>query len=113
MRERGRRVVLTLDLAEDAALQAEYRRHHAAVPPEIVQSIGDSGILAMEIYNLGRRLVMVLEVSPEFTFERKAELDRANSTVQEWEKLMWEYQRALPEAQPGEKWIPMEKIFDY
>jgi len=24
---------------------------------------------------------------------------------------MWKFQKALPEAQPGEKWLPMERIF--
>jgi L-rhamnose mutarotase len=32
--------------------------------------------------------------------------------VQEWEKLMWKYQQALPSAKLGEKWILMEKIFE-
>jgi L-rhamnose mutarotase len=29
----------------------------------------------------------------------------------QWEKLMWEYQEALPTARPGEKWVLMNKIF--
>ena len=33
------------------------------------------------------------------------------SKVQEWETLMWSYQKALPTAAPGEKWVRMEKIF--
>jgi len=32
--------------------------------------------------------------------------------VQEWEKLMWKYQQALPKAKPGEKWVLMNKIFE-
>ncbi len=39
-------------------------------------------------------------------------MDNANPKVQEWEKLMWKYQQALPVAKPGEKWILMNKIFD-
>lgn len=27
------------------------------------------------------------------------------------EKLMWKFQKALPEAKPGEKWLLMERIF--
>jgi hypothetical protein len=27
------------------------------------------------------------------------------------EQLMWRFQRVLPEAKPGEKWLPMESIF--
>ena len=25
---------------------------------------------------------------------------------------MWGFQKALPHAAPGQKWVPMEKIFD-
>ena len=39
-------------------------------------------------------------------------MDRNNERVQEWEKLMWQYQQVLPTATPGEKWMLMEKIFD-
>jgi len=31
--------------------------------------------------------------------------------VQEWERLMWEYQQPLPQAKAGEKWRLMERIF--
>jgi L-rhamnose mutarotase len=31
--------------------------------------------------------------------------------IAEWETLMWRYQRALPHAAPGEKWMPMRRIF--
>jgi L-rhamnose mutarotase len=65
----------------------------------------------LEIYLRGTRMFMVLEVAENFSFERKAEADRKNPKVQEWENLMWKFQKALPEAQPGEKWLPMERIF--
>jgi L-rhamnose mutarotase len=54
---------------------------------------------------------MVLEVDETFSFERKAEADGANPKVQEWENLMWKFQKALPQARPGEKWLLMERIF--
>jgi L-rhamnose mutarotase len=50
-------------------------------------------------------------VNDSFSFEKKAAADQTNSKVQEWEILMWKFQQALPGAQPGEKWLPMERIF--
>jgi L-rhamnose mutarotase len=38
-------------------------------------------------------------------------MDANNARVQEWEKLMWSFQKPLPWAKEGEKWIMMEKIF--
>ena len=103
---------LTLDLKEDAALIAAYEDHHQKVWPEIIQSITGSGIIQLQIYRLGNRLVMLLEANDTFSFEEKAKLDATNNKVQEWENLMWQYQQALPLAKPGQKWVLMTKIFD-
>ncbi len=106
-----RRYCLALDLKDDPALIAEYKRYHEKIWPEIQKSIVDSGIENMEIYILGNRLFMVMETDENFSFDAKSATDRENPMVQEWERLMWKYQQALPQAKPGEKWTLMEKIF--
>jgi L-rhamnose mutarotase len=106
-----RRYCLTLDLKDDPQLIAEYKRHHEKIWPEITKSIKDTGVLDLEIYLHGTRMFMILEVDETFSFEKKAEADRTNPKVQEWENLMWKFQKALPEARPGEKWLLMEQIF--
>ncbi len=107
----NRRFCLTLDLKNDPALIAEYKRYHQNIWPEIRQSIKDSGIEDMEIYLQGTRMFMIMEVNEGFSFEAKGLADFRNPKVQEWEKLMWNFQQSLPEAKPGEKWLLMEKIF--
>lgn len=106
-----KRYCLALDLKNDPALIQEYEEHHRNVWPEILGSIKSSGIEHMEIYRAGNRLFMILEVSDEFSFGKKAKEDAENQKVVEWEQLMWKYQQALPFAKPGEKWVLMEKIF--
>jgi len=106
-----RRYCLTLDLKDDPTLIAEYKRYHQKIWPEITQSIKNAGVENLEIYLLGTRLFMILEVRPSFSFEAKAKADQANPKVGEWEELMWKFQRPLPQAQPGEKWLLMERIF--
>ena len=106
-----KRYCLTLDLKNDPKLIADYKRYHEKIWPEITKSIKDSGIVNMEIYQLGTRLFMVMEVNENFSFEAKAQADRQNPKVQEWEKLMWKFQKPLPGAKPGEKWLLMDRIF--
>jgi L-rhamnose mutarotase len=106
-----RRYCLTLDLKDDPKLIAEYKRYHEKIWPEITRSIKDSGIEDMQIYLLGTRMFMIMEVNNTFSFEKKTEADRRNPRVQEWEQLMWKFQQALPQAKLGEKWLLMDRIF--
>ena len=107
----AKRYCLTLDLKDDPALIAEYKRYHEKIWPDITRSIRDAGIEDLEIYLHGTRMFMIIEAADDFSFELKAAMDRANPKVQEWEQLMWKFQKALPEAREGEKWLAMERIF--
>lgn len=55
-------------------------------------------------------MFMIMDVNDSFSFEAKARADRDNPKVRHW-GLMWKLQQALPDAAPGEKWLPMERIF--
>ncbi|WP_223550684.1 L-rhamnose mutarotase [Aestuariivivens sp. NBU2969] len=107
-----KRYCLALDLKNDPKLISEYKTYHKNVWPEITKSIKDSGIEDAEIYCVGNRLFMILEVNDTFSFDKKGQMDTNNPKVQEWETLMWNYQQALPIAKKGEKWLLMEKIYE-
>lgn len=107
-----RRYCLTLDLKNDPALIAEYKHYHEGIWAEITESIRSSGVEDMEIYLLGTRMFMIMDVNETFSFEAKAKADLADPKVREWEELMWKFQQPLPSAKPGEKWQLMEKIFE-
>jgi L-rhamnose mutarotase len=106
-----KRYCLTLDLQDDPKLIAEYKHHHENVWPEIANTIKHAGIESMEIYLFASRLFMIMEVNDNFSFEAKAKADRENPKVQEWENLMWKFQKPLPGSKSGEKWMLMERIF--
>ena len=106
-----RRFCLTLDLKDDPKLIDEYKRHHQKIWPEITRNIKDAGIEDMEIYLLGTRIFMIIDVNESFSFEAKTKADRINPRVQEWESLMGTFQKPLPQAKPGEKWLLMERVF--
>ncbi len=107
----SRRYCLTLDLKDDPKLIAGYKHHHERIWPEVTKSLKDSGIHDLEIYLRGTRMFMILEVDERFSFENKARADAKNPKIREWEKLMWKFQKPLPDARPGEKWLLMERIF--
>ncbi len=103
---------LFLDLVDDEELIRQYEEYHLDVWPEVIQSLRDAGIREMEIYRAGDRLAMVIETDEGFSFEEKNEADKANPKVQEWEQLMWKFQKSLPVAGPGAKWVMGKNVFE-
>ena len=108
-----KRYVQTLELKDDSALIAEYRRRHSREESwkEIRDGIREVGILEMEIYILGTRLVMVVETPLNFDWDsamaRLATLPRQ----QEWEDYMAMFQQCAEGASCDEKWQMMERFF--
>lgn len=107
------RHVLLIDLIDEAEAIAQYEAWHAAraLPPAIGASIREAGVLSMDIYRSGNRLVMLMETGPDFDPEAKAAADAANPLVQIWEAQMDSVQRPLPWAVPGAKWTAAAPIF--
>ena len=107
-----KRYCLTLDLKDEPALIVEYKRYHEHVWPEITRSLKDAGVLDMEIYLLGTRMFMIMEVGEGFSFAKKAKMDSDNPKVREWEELMGKFQNPPPNASPVERWQLMERVFE-
>ena len=73
----------------------------------VIEHIRASGITDMQIWRTGDRLFMIAETTDDYP--RPIETP---PEVRHWEELMWRFQRPLPHAATGEKWISMKRIFD-
>ena len=108
-----KRYVQTMDLKDDPELIAEYKRRHSRTEawPEIRAGIREVGILDMQIFILGTRLVMIVETPVDFEWDsamaRLAMLPRQ----QEWEDYMAIFQQCAEGATSDEKWQMMERMF--
>ena len=107
------RLTYALDLRDDPEVIAKYEAWHRAdnIWPSVVESLRASGLTNLEIFRTGNRLFLIIEAPDEFSAQAKATADAANADVQAWEQLMWSFQRALPWSAPGQKWVPMQRIF--
>jgi L-rhamnose mutarotase len=106
------RHVLTVNLRDDPAAIAAYRDHHRRVWPEVVESLRQAGVQRMDIHLLGRRVVMIVEVTDGADLRRTlAAHQSSNGRVEEWERLMKSLQEPAPDAPPGEWWALMEPVF--
>ena len=108
-----KRYVQTMDLKDEPALIARYRRAHSEEEswPEIREGIRQVGILEMEVYLIGHRLVMVVDTPIDFNWDaamaRLATLPRQA----EWEAFVAQFQKCDASATSDEKWQMMERIF--
>lgn len=105
--------VLICDLKDEPEAIEAYVACHREVSPEILDSIRMAGILEMSIYRWKNRLTMLIKTTNEFSFDKKAKLDLANSKVQEWERFVGQFQTNLPGTPPNWRWALMERIFAY
>ena len=102
-----------LDLKNDPALIAEYKKRHSPgyYWKEIGEGIRAVGILNMEIYLLDNHLFMIVDTPVDFdwksAFDKLATLPRQA----EWERYMANFQEADPNATSDEKWKLMELMF--
>jgi L-rhamnose mutarotase len=107
-----KRYVLTVDLKDDPAAIAQYRRYHQAVWPEVQASLRRVGVRSMDIYGLGRRLTMVMETRDDFDLSASfADHAVSSSRCAELEELMKTFQEAPPGARPGDLWARMDPVF--
>lgn len=108
-----KRFCQTLDLRENPDLIATYRRLHSreGIWPEILQGIREVGILEMEIYLLGTRLFMIVEMPQELEWDEVMSRLATLPKQAEWEALTAQYQQAEATATSDAKWKMMERIF--
>ena len=104
--------VLTVNLKDDPGVIETYRDYHRRVWPEVLESLRTVGVERMDIYQLGRRLVMLLELTDGLDYRRAfATLMASSPRVAEWERLMKSLQEPSPDAPAGEWWAVMEQVF--
>ena len=104
--------VFTINLKDDPKIIESYRRYHRDVWPEVQQSLRRFGVERMDIYLLGRRLVMVVEMREGVDYRDAFRLHSTSSQrVAQWEQLMKSFQEPVSGAAPDEWWAAMEPVF--
>jgi L-rhamnose mutarotase len=103
---------LTLDLKKDETAISEYRRYHVKIWPEVRDSLIEAGVIDMEIYLMGTRLFMIMDVSDAFSLSAKGAADAVNAKVQDWERLMHGFQQRLPQSGAENWWVVMDRVFN-
>ena len=108
-----KRYVQFLEISDNEELIAQYRKWHSEEYnwPEIRQGIRQVGILEMEIYILGNRLVMIVDAPADFRWDEAMDRLATLPRQAEWEAFVAKFQGCDADARSDEKWQPMERMF--
>ena len=108
-----KRYVQFLEISDDPELIAQYRKWHSKEYSwkEIREGIRAVGILEMEIYILGNRLVMIVDVPANFQWQDAMDRLATLPRQAEWEAFVAKFQGCSADARSDEKWQPMERMF--
>ena len=91
----------------------EYRKHHQAVWPEVLEDIRRAGITEYTIFHYDGWLFSYFELAEGKTLDDVAEVVCNSPRSQEWEAFMHTLQEPLPESGDEVWWVPMEEVFRY
>ncbi len=110
---RTKRYVQTLVLNSDEEAREQYIKYHSKEYnwKEIREGIKEVGILEMEIYILGNRLVMIVDAPEDFDWTNSMARLATLPRQAEWEAFVSQFQGCSPDATSDEKWQMMERMF--
>ncbi len=90
----------------------EYRRHHAAVWPGVLERITRCRIANYSIFHRDGWLFSYFEYGGD-DFEADMRLMAADPETRRWWAIMEPLQDPLPDRAPGEWWARMEEVFHH
>lgn len=106
-------ILLTANLVSDTIKQREYLQYHATQFkqwPEISEGFCNAGFQQLLIYKNGRQLMLVISIPQGADFEKlNSRTTENNSRVNDWNKLMAQYQEGVSGTRPGETWVFFEQ----
>lgn len=108
-----KRYCQTMELKDEPALIARYRRAHSKEESwkEIRDGIRQVGILEMEIYIKDNRLMMIVETPLDFNWDEAMSRLATLPRQAEWEAFVAQFQQCDASATSDEKWQMMERMF--
>lgn len=108
-----KRYVQILDLKDDDQLIEAYIKQHSKphMWREIIDGIKAVGILEMELYIQGNRLVMIVETPLDFDWDKAMSKLSKLPRQQEWEDWNAQYQDCKIGETSDEKWKLMDRMF--
>ncbi|MCM1078418.1 MAG: L-rhamnose mutarotase [Bacteroidales bacterium] len=108
-----KRYVQTMDLKDDEELIRRYCEAHDEIHarPEVLAGMREVGILEMELYRLGNRVIMIVDAPEDFDWTAAMTHLATLPGQEDWETFVSQFQQCNPTDTSDQKWKMMERIF--
>lgn len=111
--KRTKRYCQTMELRDDAELIRRYCEAHDEphFRPEVLAGMREVGIMEMEVYIVGTRLVMIVDAPENFNWDEAMARLATLPGQEDWEAYVAQFQQCDANATSDQKWQMMKRIF--
>lgn len=111
--KRTKRYCQTMELRDDAELIRRYCEAHDEphFRPEVLAGMREVGIMEMEVYIVGTRLVMIVDAPEDFNWDKAMARLATLPGQEDWEAYVAQFQQCDANATSDQKWQMMKRIF--
>ena len=111
--KRTKRYCQTMELRDDAELIRRYCEAHDEphFRPEVLAGMREVGIMEMEVYIVGTRLVMIVDAPEDFNWDEAMARLATLPGQEDWEAYVAQFQQCDANATSDQKWQMMKRIF--
>lgn len=111
--KRTKRYCQTMELRDDAELIHKYCEAHDEphFRPEVLAGMREVGIMEMEVYITGTRLVMIVDAPEDFNWDEAMARLATLPGQEDWEAYVAQFQQCDANATSDQKWQMMKRIF--
>ena len=107
-------ILLTANLVADTAKQRQYLQYHATQFeqwPELSKGFCNASFQQLLLYRNGRQLMLIISIPKGESLDKlNPKTTENNPRVNEWNKLMQQYQEGIEGTKPGEVWVFLGKV---
>ncbi|MBR4307886.1 MAG: L-rhamnose mutarotase [Bacteroidaceae bacterium] len=111
--KRTQRYCQTMELRDDTELIRRYCEAHDEphFRPEVLAGMREVGIMEMEVYIVGTRLVMIVDAPEDFNWDEAMARLATLPGQEDWEAYVAQFQQCDANATSDQKWQMMKRIF--
>ncbi len=107
-------IIMTANLVNDTVLQNQYMEYHRTQFekwPEISKGFANADFQQVLVYRTGRQLMLVISIPKGKTLdELNPKTTENNPRVDEWNKIMSQYQEGIEDAPKGTTWVMFSAV---